>query len=207
MNIPNDKKKAKERVQELREKIRYHDRKYFIEDNPEISDYDYDQLVRELEALEEAYPELITPDSPTQRIGPGKIDEFETVEHKSEMLSLEKAFNEEELIDFDNRIKRNWKNQRIEYVVEPKIDGLGVALLYENKSLKRGATRGDGAKGEDVTPNVKTIRTIPLKLSESSFLRNAEIRGEVFMPRDEFEEMNKERVKKGKEAFANPRFS
>jgi DNA ligase (NAD+) len=203
--IPEDKISAKDRIHKLREKIRYHDRKYFVEDNPEISDYEYDQLVRELETLEEVYPELITPDSPTQRIGPGEIDEFETVEHKSEMLSLEKAFNKEDLIKFDDRIKRNWKNQEIEYVVEPKIDGLGVALLYENRSLKRGATRGDGAKGEDITANIKTIRTIPLRFSDKTMLKNAEIRGEVYMPRDAFDKMNRERIKEGKEPFANPR--
>lgn len=203
--IPEDKEKANNRIKQLREQIRHHNKKYFVEDNPEISDFEYDQLVRELKALEEAYPELITEDSPTQRIGTGKIEEFEVVSHKSEMLSLDKAFNSTELQNFDNRVRTNWKNQVIEYVVEPKIDGLGVALLYENRSLKRGATRGDGAKGEDITPNIKTIRTIPLKLSKNSILQNAEIRGEVFMPRDAFEDMNRERVNKGEESFANPR--
>jgi DNA ligase (NAD+) len=204
-NIPENKQEAKQRIQDLREGIRYHDKKYFIENQPVISDAEYDDLVRELEALEEAYPEFISEDSPSQRVGTGEIDEFQTVEHKSVMLSLDKAFNYEELKDFDDRVKRNWKQTEVEYVVETKIDGLGVALLYEDKSLKRGATRGDGAKGDDITPNIRTIHAIPLKLSEESILSNAEFRGEVYMPREAFEEMNAKRLKKGKEPFANPR--
>ncbi|MBD3211753.1 MAG: NAD-dependent DNA ligase LigA [Candidatus Lokiarchaeota archaeon] len=204
-NIPENKQEAKQRIQDLREEIRYHDKKYFVENQPVISDAEYDDLVRELEALEEAYPEFITEDSPSQRVGAGEIDEFQTVEHKSVMLSLDKAFNYEELKDFDDRVKRNWKQTEVEYVVETKIDGLGVALLYEDKSLKRGATRGDGARGDDITPNIRTIHAIPLKLSEESILSNAEFRGEVYMPREAFEEMNAKRLKKGKEPFANPR--
>jgi len=203
--IPNDKEKAEKQIKKLREDIRYHDKKYFVENHPEISDAEYDQLVRELEALEEAYPELITKDSPTQRVGAEEIEVFKTVEHKSEMLSLDKAFDFEELKNFNDRVRRNWKDKKIEYTVETKIDGLGVALLYENKSLKRGATRGDGARGEDITPNIRTIHAIPLKLSEESILRNTEFRGEIYMPREAFEKMNKERIKDGKEPFANPR--
>lgn len=204
-DIPENKKKAEKRIKKLKQEIRYHDKKYYVENQPEISDAEYDQLMRELEALEEEFPDLITEDSPTQRVGAEEIDEFTTVEHKSVMLSLDKAFDYEELKDFDDRVRRNWKNKEIEYTVETKIDGLGVALLYENKNLVRGATRGDGARGEDITPNIRTIPAIPLKLSDESILENAEFRGEVYMPRDEFEEMNKKRIDKGKEAFANPR--
>ncbi len=203
--IPEDKKKAESRIKELRKEIRYHNRKYFVDNQPEISDYEYDQLVRELEVLEEAYPQFITEDSPTQRIGSEEIEEFKTIEHKVVMLSLDKAYNYEELKEFDERVKKRWKDKEIEYVVETKIDGLGVALYYENKSLKRAATRGDGARGEDITPNVKTIKSVPLRLSDDSILNTAEFRGEVFMPRNAFDEMNEERIKKGQEPFANPR--
>lgn len=203
--IPENPEKAKSRIKELREEIRYHNKKYFVENQPEISDYEFDQLVKELEALEEVYPQFITEDSPTQRVGTEEIDEFHTVEHKGTMLSLNKAYNYEELKDFDKRIKKGWKDKTIEYVVEGKIDGLGIALYYENYSLKRGATRGDGARGEDITPNVKTIKAIPLKLSNESRLHTAEFRGEIFMPREAFDKMNEERIKEGKEPFANPR--
>lgn len=204
-DIPSDKEKAGDRIQELRDEIRYHDRKYYIESEPEISDYEYDMLVKELEALEEAYPELVTPDSPTQRVGSGEIDEFETVEHMSVMLSLDNTYNHEELKDFDKRVKKGLGKDKVEYVVEPKIDGLGVALYYDDKVFQRGATRGDGERGEDITPNLKTIHTIPLKLRNETVLETAEVRGEVYMPRDEFEEMNEEREEQGKEPFANPR--
>lgn len=203
--IPDDKREAEERIKKLREDIRYHNKKYFVENQPEISDFEYDQLLQELESLEGSYPELITEDSPTQRVGSEEIEEFETVKHKGVMLSLNKAYNYEELIKFDERVKKGWKNKTIEYVVEPKIDGLGVALYYEKKSLKRAATRGDGAKGEDITPNVRTIKAVPLRLSNDSVLETAEFRGEVFMPREAFNEMNEKRIKDGKEAFANPR--
>lgn len=203
--IPESPERAHTRIKELREEIRYHNKKYFVENQPEISDYKFDQLVKELEALEEAYPQFITQDSPTQRVGSKEIDEFETVEHKGRMLSLNKAYNYEELRDFDERVKKGWKEKTIEYVVEPKIDGLGVALYYEERSLKRAATRGDGTRGEDITPNVRTIKAVPLKLSEESRLHTAEFRGEVFMPREAFDKMNEERIKEGKEPFANPR--
>jgi len=204
-NIPSDKDEAEDMIQELREDIRYHDRKYYIENEPEISDYEYDMLVKELEALEEAYPELVTPDSPTQRVGTGEIDEFENVEHMSVMLSLDNTYNHEELKDFDKRVKKGLGKDKVEYVVEPKIDGLGVALFYEDKVFQRGATRGDGERGEDITPNLKTIHTIPLRLRDETVIETAEVRGEVYMPRDEFEEMNEEREEQGKEPFANPR--
>ncbi|MFW6304533.1 MAG: NAD-dependent DNA ligase LigA [Candidatus Saliniplasma sp.] len=205
LEIPEDKVEAEKRVEELRSEIRYHDRKYYLENNPEISDYEYDMLVKELEALEETYPELVTPDSPTQRVGAGEIEEFETVEHMSAMLSLDNTYNHEELKEFDKRVKKGLGKDKVEYVVEPKIDGLGVALYYEDKVFQRGATRGDGERGEDITPNLKTIHSIPLRLRDGTVIDTAEVRGEVYMPRDRFEQMNEEREEQGKEPFANPR--
>ncbi|MFW6142204.1 MAG: NAD-dependent DNA ligase LigA [Candidatus Saliniplasma sp.] len=205
LEIQEDKVEAEKRVEELRSEIRYHDRKYYLENNPEISDYEYDMLVKELEALEEAYPELVTPDSPTQRVGAGEIEKFETVEHMSAMLSLDNTYNHEELKEFDKRVKKGLGKDKVEYVVEPKIDGLGVALYYEDKVFQRGATRGDGERGEDITPNLKTIHSIPLRLRDGTVIDTAEVRGEVYMPRDRFKKMNEEREEQGKEPFANPR--
>lgn len=204
-NISQNKEDAKKRIEELREEIRYHDRKYYLENNPEISDYEYDQLFDELKSLEEKYPELITESSPTQRIGAGKIEGFKTVEHKVKMLSLDKATTSENLREFDRKVREALNSENIVYVIEPKIDGLGVALYYENKGLVRGATRGDGSKGENITANLKTIRTIPLKLSDDTILKTAEFRGEVYIPIDAFDKMNKERTERGEEPFANPR--
>ncbi|MFP4001172.1 MAG: NAD-dependent DNA ligase LigA, partial [Thermoplasmata archaeon] len=205
--IPESREKAEERARELREEIRYHDRKYYIENNPEISDHGYDLLMKELEGIEEKYPDLVTEDSPTQRVITAEIDEFETVEHMSAMLSLDNTFNHDELREFDRRVRKGLgrEDEDIEYVVEPKIDGLGVALYYEDKLFQRGSTRGDGERGEDITPNLKTVHTIPLKLTDETLLETAEFRGEVYMPRDEFEEMNERRLDEGKDAFANPR--
>ncbi len=162
--VPSSKEQAEKRAEELREEIRYHDRKYYIENDPKISDHEYDMLVKELESIEEEYPELTTEDSPTQRVISAEIDEFETVEHLSAMLSLDNTFNHDELREFDRRVREGLgrEDEEIEYVVEPKIDGLGVALYYEDKIFQRGSTRGDGERGEDITPNLKTVHTIPL---------------------------------------------
>ncbi len=205
--VPSSKDEAEERAKELREEIRYHDRKYYIENDPEISDHEYDMLVKELEAIEGKFPDLQTPDSPTQRVISAEIDEFETVEHISAMLSLDNTYNHEELREFDRRVREGLgrEDEDIEYVIEPKIDGLGVALYYDDKVFQRGSTRGDGMRGEDITPNLKTVHTIPLRLRDETILKTAEFRGEVYMPRDEFEQMNEERVEEGKNAFANPR--
>ncbi|MFO8110720.1 MAG: NAD-dependent DNA ligase LigA [Thermoplasmata archaeon] len=201
----NQKEEAKKRAEELREEIRYHDHRYYVLDDPVISDHEYDMLVKELEEIEERYPELITPDSPTQRVPSLEIEEFETVEHLSKMLSLDNTYNHDELKEFDGRVRRGLDVDEIEYVVEPKNDGLGVALYYEDKTFRRGATRGDGEQGEDITPNLKTIHSIPLRLNKETSLSKVEVRGEVYMPRSEFDEMNKCRVEKGEEPFANPR--
>ncbi len=205
IEIPDDKGEAEKRIKELREEVRYHDRKYYVENEPEISDYEYDRLVKELEALEDAYPDLVNPDSPTQRVGSEEISEFASVDHKAKMLSLDNTYNAGELRDFDRRMRERLDKDEVDYVVELKIDGLGVALLYEDKKFTRGATRGDGKRGEDITPNLKTIHSIPLKLTDDTELKNVEVRGEVYMPRSPFDQMNEEREKEGKEPFANPR--
>lgn len=196
------KKEAKEKIESLRKEISHHNYKYYVENNPEISDYEFDQLLKELEQLEEKYPDLVTPDSPTQRVGGEPLDEFKTVEHKVPMLSLANTYNEQELIDFDERVRKNVGT--VEYVVEPKIDGAGIALYYENGVLQRGATRGDGRKGDDITQNLKTIHSIPLRL-QGSLLSTVEVRGEVFMTKSGFKQYNKELVKQEKQPFANPR--
>ncbi|UCE74621.1 MAG: NAD-dependent DNA ligase LigA, partial [Methanomassiliicoccales archaeon] len=197
-----DHDKAQKKIMKLREEIRYHDHRYYVEDNPEISDYEYDQLVAALEDLEKQFPDLITHDSPTQRVSGKVVSEFPSVEHKAVMLSLDNTYSFEELREFHDRVMKrisDWK-----YVVEPKIDGLGVALLYENGTFKRGATRGDGRFGEDVTFNLKTIRSIPLRI-EGTRLKTIEVRGEVFMPLKGFRKMNENREEKGEIIFANPR--
>jgi DNA ligase (NAD+) len=194
-----------EQIEALREKIRYHEYKYFIEDRPEISDPEFDQLMKTLERLEAEYSELITPDSPTRRVG-GAVVFGIRVRHYGPMLSLDNTYKPEELYDFDQRVRRALPNQAVEYAAELKIDGLGVALVYEGGRLARGATRGDGAYGEDVTANLRTIRSIPLRLNpvEPTPTR-LEVRGEVFIPKDRLDEVNEERMKNGEPPFANTR--
>ena len=189
-----NKNKAKKEVKKLREEINYHNYKYYVENNPVISDYEYDHLLKRLEQLESEYPDLITPDSPTQRVGEEPLEGFETVEHKVPMLSLANTYTYDELREFDERVKKNVGV--VEYIIEPKVDGAGVAILYENGVLGRGATRGDGIKGDDITQNLKTIRSIPLRL-RSNILKNVEVRGEVYMSIDGFKKYNKEQAEKG----------
>jgi len=206
-------KEVIERVKKLREEIEYHNYRYYVLDSPVISDAEYDALMRELKKLEEMYPELITPDSPTQRVGFKPAEGFKEVTHAEPMLSLDDAMNEEEVIEFDKRIKKFLgfpEEEPIEYTVEPKIDGLAIELTYENGSLVVGATRGDGYVGEDITNNLKTIHTIPLRLRK--FTEDApdipsriDVRGEVYMTKDEFKRLNEERIRKGELPFANPR--
>jgi DNA ligase (NAD+) len=197
-----NKNEAKKHIKKLREDINYHNHKYYIENNPIISDYEYDMLLKKLETLEAEYPDLITPDSPTQRVGGEPLKGFKTVEHKIAMLSLDNAYSYDELREFDGRIKKNVSD--VEYVCEPKIDGVSISLLYENGIFVRGATRGDGQKGDDITQNLKTIRSIPLRL-QGSKLQNLEVRGEVYFPISAFKKFNREQEKKGEQAFANPR--
>ena len=197
---------AKKLAEELREVIRYHDYKYYVEANPVIPDYDYDRLFRALKEVEKKYPQLITPDSPTQRVASEISGEFPTVKHYTPMLSLDNAYSEEELREFDRRVRQLTGLDIVDYSVEPKLDGAGIALVYENDLFVRGATRGDGEYGEDITNNLKTIRTIPLKAEFSSFgIKLAEIRGEVVIRKEEFQKLNQERMEEGLPPFANPR--
>jgi DNA ligase (NAD+) len=205
VNAPRD---AAARIHDLRQLIRRHEELYYIQSAPEISDQEFDDLLHELEALEAAHPGLVTPDSPTQRVG-GRIAEgFATVEHKVPMLSLDNAYNEDELRAFDERVRKGGGlgDQRVAYVAEMKIDGLSIALTYEDGRLVRGATRGDGSRGENVTINVRTIRAIPLILRDGPRGR-IEVRGEVYLPRVAFERINREREQAGEELYANPRNS
>ena len=193
------------KIEELREKIRYHNYRYYILDDPTVSDAEYDRLMKGLIELEEKYPRYITPYSPTQRVGIEPVSEFTTVKHITPMLSLANAFSTEELRAFNQRIKKLIPQQKLEYVVELKIDGLAVALVYENSIFIRGATRGDGVTGEEITSNLRIIKTIPLKLFGEDNLLHCEVYGEVYMKKSDFKKLNEERIKKGESLFANPR--
>jgi DNA ligase (NAD+) len=195
-----------ERVEELRRQIREHDYRYYVLAEPIISDFEYDMLMRELIELERQYPELVTPDSPTQRVGGAPTKEFPTVTHPVPMLSLNNAFTIEEIRDFDRRVTELLEGEKYRYVAELKFDGVAVRLKYENGILVLGATRGDGVQGDDITNNIKTIRSIPLRLinPDEKFL-NIEVRGEVYMNKVDFEKLNEERERLGEKIFANPR--
>lgn len=188
------------RMKELISILNEANHNYYVLDNPTITDQEYDKYLRELINLEEKYPELKQPSSPTSRVGGEVIDEFQKVVHEVPMMSLSNVFNEEEIIAFDERVKKEIPNQ--EYIVELKIDGLSVSLKYKNGHLVMGATRGDGVTGEDITHNVKTIKSIPLELKEKI---DVEVRGEIYMKKSTFEKINEEKRKKGEEVFANPR--
>lgn len=194
-------------IEKLREEIRRHEELYYVLDNPEISDAEYDVLLENLKKLEQQYPDQISPDSPTQRVGGRPAEGFPEVVHRRPMLSLDNSYNIEELRAFDQRCKRLAEGRAFEYVAELKIDGLSIALHYENQLLVRGVTRGDGRIGEDVTQNARTIRSIPLKLRPKgkSIGAGVEVRGEVFIPRKVFERINAEREENDEPRFANPR--
>jgi DNA ligase (NAD+) len=194
------------RIEALRVEIRQHDQHYYVEARPRIDDAQYDALLRELRALETQHPELVTPDSPTQRVGERPSDEFPSVEHRVPMLSLDNTYNADELREFQERIFRVLGGPReIDYVAELKIDGLSLALHYVGGVLVRGVTRGDGLRGDDVTPNVRAIRAVPLRLTGPDVPAELEVRGEVYLPRPRFEATNRERVAREEEPFANPR--
>ncbi len=195
---------AKLRVEELRSLINYHNYRYYVLNEPEISDAEFDRLMRELRELEERYPELVTPDSPTQRVGGEPVAAFGVVEHRVPMLSLGNAFSEEELRAWCRRVAGLAETERLAWVCELKIDGLAVALVYENGRLVQGATRGDGLRGENVTANLRTVRSVPLVLPEGA-PPAFEVRGEVYMTRAGFERLNEERARRGERLFANPR--
>jgi DNA ligase (NAD+) len=199
-------KRNRNRLADLRRKIHYHNWRYYVLNDPVISDGEYDVLMRELIELEEKHPEWITPDSPSQRLGEELTEGFSPVEHRFPMLSLDNTYNAEELREFDKRVKKGLDGESPEYVVELKIDGVAVSLLYEKSLLVRGATRGDGQRGDDITANLKTIRSIPLQLfTTDKSLSSIEVRGEVYMPKKGFEEINLEREKLGEPPFANTR--
>ncbi len=202
----SDLEEAKKVVEDLREVIRFHDYKYYVETNPVISDYDYDRLFHALKKLEERFPELITPDSPTQRVASEITEKFPVVEHLTPMLSLDNTYSPEDLREWDRRVKKILGVNEVEYAVEPKYDGAGIALVYRDDLFVRGATRGDGIRGEDITNNLRTIRTIPLRAEFSKYgIKLAEIRGEVLMDKETFKKLNEERLEEGLPPFANPR--
>ena len=198
-----DKEEAKSEIDRLREELRYHEYKYYVEDSPEIADSEYDEMMNRLIELEEEFPEFKSEDSPSARVGGSPIDAFEKVEHSQQMLSLDNAFNGDDLKDFASRVEKNLAaGTEYDYIVEHKIDGLALIIRYENGSLKVALTRGDGQVGENVTANVKTIAAIPLKLNRDI---DIELRGEVYIPEDSFKELNEKRLDAGQEPFANPR--
>jgi DNA ligase (NAD+) len=203
MDSPNEK-----RIQELRSQLHYHNYRYYVLDDPEISDAQYDRLLRELEDLETQHPEWISPDSPTQRVGAQPSEKFQSVAHSIPMLSLENGFDFEEVREFDRRIKRFLKDdQEIEYNAEPKMDGLAIELIYEKGVLVQSSTRGDGLMGEEITRNVRTIHAIPLRLLDTKVPPpdHLEVRGEVYIKINDFQEFNRKREDAGEAPFANPR--
>jgi DNA ligase (NAD+) len=203
---------VKKEIEQLREKLRHHEYRYYVLDDPEISDAAYDKLMERLKALEAAHPELITPDSPTVRVGGTPREGFQTVRHARAMLSLDNAFSYDALRDFDRRVREGSGKEKIEYIAEHKFDGLSISLQYAGGKLVRGVTRGDGTTGEDVTPNVKTIRSIPLQvdarvLKKAKLPPDFEVRGEVLMTRKAFEELNRQQELSGGKIFVNARNS
>ena len=196
----------KDQLNKLRQAINEHNYRYYMLDDPSVSDAKYDSLFQELKKLEAAHPELITPDSPTQRVGGAPLKAFTQVQHQVPMLSLENGFEPADLIAFDQRIHDRLKvTTVIEYCCEPKLDGLAMSIRYENGRLVQAATRGDGAIGEDVTENIKTISMVPLQLIGNDYPQVLEVRGEVFMSKKGFLNLNAEAEKKGEKIFANPR--
>ncbi|MEW5739481.1 MAG: NAD-dependent DNA ligase LigA [Myxococcota bacterium] len=195
------------RVKELREQIAYHDHRYYTLDAPEISDASYDALMRELKKLEAEHPELVTPDSPTQRVSGAALDKFEKVTHRQQMLSLANALDEQEFIDFDERVRKALGVAEVDYTCEPKMDGLAIELVYEGGDFVQGSTRGDGVIGEDVTANLRTVKNLPLKLKGTDLPKLLEVRGEVFIRKADFKRMNERLVAQGEEPFVNPRNS
>lgn len=197
---------AEQRIADLRRQIRHHDHLYYTKDRPEISDAEYDRLFRELVELETAHPDLVTGDSPTQRVGAPPLDELTKVSHEKPMLSLDSITDQDDVRAFDTRMKRELETDQIVYTAEPKFDGLSVELVYDQGTFVRGATRGDGMVGEDVTINLRTIRALPLQLNPHSTLpAHLVVRGEVYMRLDEFQVLNRRMTERGEEGFANPR--
>ena len=190
-----------QKVQQLREQLNRWSHEYYVQDRPTVTDHEYDETYHELVRLETEYPQLTTPDSPTQRVGGVVLEGFEKVTHQNPMLSLSNAFSKEDLQAFDDRIKK-LTNRTIDYVCELKIDGLSVALTYQDGQLVLGATRGDGVIGEDITHNIRTVKSVPLSLEHPWSI---EVRGECYMPKKSFQQLNQSREEEGLEVFANPR--
>ena len=201
----NIRRTDEDRLATLRNQIRHHDYLYYVKDHPEISDGEYDRLFRELLDLELKYPDMVTADSPTQRVGAPPLDELGKVQHERPMLSLDSLMQPDEVLAFDQRMKRELETEQIEYTVEPKFDGLSVELVYDRGVFVRGATRGDGTVGEDVTINLRTIRTLPLQLQTNSYPDHLVMRGEVYMRLSDFHALNRRMTERGDDTFANPR--
>ncbi len=205
MTVPQ---KTRDQAASLREQIRHHNHRYHALDDPEIPDAEYDRLMRQLQEIENDYPELISSDSPTQRVGDAPISAFATVQHAMPMLSLGNAFSEQELRDFNSRLLTRLEleaDATLVYSAEPKLDGAAVSLMYDDGVLVQGATRGDGTTGEDITHNVRTIEAIPLRLIGKDYPQRLEVRGEIFMPRAGFDAYNKKALAAGEKTFVNPR--
>ncbi|HKF95015.1 MAG TPA: NAD-dependent DNA ligase LigA, partial [Gammaproteobacteria bacterium] len=195
-----------QRARWLREQLNYHNYRYYVLDDPEIPDIEYDRLLRELQFLESQHPNLVIPDSPTQRVGAAPVKAFGEVRHMLPMLSLANAFSEAELRAFDKRVRDMLDtSDSVEYTAEPKLDGLAISLLYQNGLLVRGATRGNGVKGEDITQNVRTIHAVPLRLTGSGHPELVEVRGEVYISKKDFERFNERARERGEKTFVNPR--
>ncbi len=194
-----------ERLAQLKSQIRHHDYLYYVKDRPEISDGEYDRLFRELGDLERAYPELTTPDSPTQRVGAPPLDELGKVQHERPMLSLDSLVESDEVLAFDQRMKRELGTDQIEYTAEPKFDGLSVEMIYDHGTFVRGSTRGDGNVGEEITINLRTIRSLPLQLQAGTYPDHLVVRGEVYMRLSDFHALNRRMTERGNDVFANPR--
>ena len=193
------------RIDDLRAQIRRHDHLYHVKDSPQISDAEFDSLMRDLRRLEEQRPDLVTPDSPTQRVGGAPAEGFQEVTHRRAMLSLGNAFDDEEFVAWHTRVSDMLETDRFDMVCELKYDGLAVGLTYQNGVLVRGATRGNGAVGEDVTSNLRTINSIPLRLRGSNLPALLEVRGEVYFPKSKFDDFNKQREADGLPTYVNPR--
>lgn len=199
-----DKTNIQNQIEYLKQTLNRHNYNYYVKNQPEISDFEFDGLLKQLEALEKAHPEFFDPNSPTQRVGDDRDQRFEQAVHNYPMLSLANTYNEQELRDFDARIQKSI-GRNYSYVCELKFDGVSISLRYENGTLQKAVTRGDGTQGDDVTANVKTIKSIPLKLNPGDYPANFEIRGEIYLPKDKFLQMNEEREQQGEKTFANPR--
>lgn len=196
------------KLQLLKKEIIYHNHQYYVLDNPSIPDGEYDKLLRQLQQIEKDYPELLTPDSPSQKVGAPALDSFKQVEHELPMLSLDNAMDTDELIDFNRKVLDRLKAEsdiKIEFACEPKLDGLAVSIFYEDGKLTKAATRGDGATGEDITLNVRTIKNVPLSLLGEDYPQRLEVRGEIYIPKKGFEKLNQQQIEKEEKTFANPR--